>query len=211
MSQYFTAPMMFLPYIVCFLFHVANWFSWLLPSSSLRRLIILTHRHSPRWLRNALAWCWPNIGLLLHVHRLLMLYMVALGYMPQNAATMSVSNNAHRAKFFGIIYRLSVANLLPYLMYKLLIMTCESYDLRAVVLVAFLLDGPVWYAFCQSRGITNALESVILFETITIITQALLASLRGHYGHFLLPQNIINTVGVGKLTSSISHLKKKGS
>ena len=198
---------MALPYIVCFLLHVANRFSWLHPPSTLRRLVTLTHRRSPQWLQYTLAWCWPNIGLLLHVHRLLMLYMVALGYLPQNAATLSFSNNAHRAKFIGIMYRLSVAKLLPYFMFKLLVMTCESYDLRAVVLVAFVLDGPVLYAFCQSRGITNALESVIFFETVTIITQAMLASLRRHHGR--LAQNIINTVGVGETASSICLLNKK--
>ena len=206
---------MALPYIVCFLLHVANRFSWLHPPSTLRRLVTLTHRRSPQWLQYTLAWCWPNIGLLLHVHRLLVIYMLALQVLPPNAAMMSVSRNAHRPKFVGIVYKLSASNhvkLIPHIIYKFLLMTFESYDLRAVVLVAFFLDGPVWHAFWQSLGILNVLECVICTEAVTIFTQALLASLRRHHGHFLIAQNR-STMSVGaeepKGSSSRSLPRKK--
>ena len=205
--------MLVLPYIVCFSLHLANWLCWLRPYSAPRRLIALMHRRSPQWLRNTLAWCWPNIGLLLHVHRLFFIYMLALQVLPPNAAMMSVSRAAHRPKFVGILYKLSASNhvkLIPHIIYKLLIMTFESYDLRAVMLVAFFLDGPVWYAFWQSLGIVNVLECVICTEAITISTQALLASLRRHHGHFLMAQNrSIPSVGAEEPGSSKSLPRKK--
>lgn len=215
-AHYITAPTIFLPYIVCFLFHLANWSSLLCPPTTLRRLISLTHHRSPQWLRHTLAWCWPNIGFPLHIHRLLMLYLLALGFFPPSGIFLSLITNADRAKFVGIIYKISIFNnvkLLLYLMCKILLIACENYDLRVVVLVAFLLDGPVWYVLLQSLEIANALEFVICTEAIIIFTQVLLASLRKHYGRILLAQSIIDTGGVGEPqpASSISLLlNKKG-
>ena len=193
-SHYLAPPLIFLPYIVCFLFHLANWLSWLRPSSALRRLISRTHRHSPQWLRYTLAWCWPNIGFFLHVYRLLMAYMLVLGLLPQNAAVLSVSEDANRAKLIRIINKLGLSNLmglpiviyLPFLLFKSMIMACESYDLRAGVLVAFLLDGPVWHMRLQSLGITN--EVVICNVFVTIFTHVLMASIRRR--HFLEARSI---------------------
>ena len=197
-----TGPMIVLPYFICFLFHLANWFSWLHPASASRRLIARVHRRSPHWLRRTLAWCWPNVGLFLHLHRLLVIYMLALGFLPRNAAVMSLANDANRAKFFGIIYKLSATNnvkVLPLIIYKILIMTCESYDLRAVILVAFFLDGPVWFASWKSVGMTNAFGCVISSEAVTIFTQILLATLRKHRDNFLIAQNASTiSVGVGE-------------
>lgn len=157
-----------------------------------------------------MAWLWPNFGLVLHLYRLPSMCLLGLGYIRPNAAMIQFANNGFQnAKFGGIIYRLGIlktTKLLLFALYKIAIMAVESYDLRAVILVAVLLDGPVWYAFWRNIfGVTTALRFVVFTEIVVVLTQAWQAYfLWRHHRQSLLPPHVGRRIPVGEAASSSS-------
>ena len=184
LSLYILAPLWYLPYAIFFLLHVASWLGCLHPTSASQRFIARAVQASPTWVQLAISWCGPNIGLVLHLHRLVVMYILALGCLPPNAAILSIQKNIRQAKYIGIVYKIGV-------------MAVESYDLRAVVLVACLLDGPMWLLLWRSLKVPRALQYVVMTELVTIFSQALLAYCRMRRRHLMSSQPVESIVKGG--------------
>ena len=142
------------PYAFFLLLHAAKAVGWL-HSPPARRLGAAVHLRSPSWLLRAAHWVWvSNIGLLLHLCRLLVIAAVGTGFIHAgpyffNAASLP---SRRRVAMVG----------------KILILTAESYDLRAFLAVTLLLDYPAFWLFYRRLGIPYALE-VCHFIIITAV------------------------------------------
>ena len=144
-------PYWMAPYAFFLLLHAAKAVG-LLNAPSSRRLGAALHRRSPSWLRRAARWVWgPNIGLLLHLCRLLLMAAVGTGYIHAGPYFINAASVPSRRRVVMVG--------------KILIQTAESYDLRVFLAVTLLLDYPVYWMFYRRLGLPYALE---LYHLVTV-------------------------------------------
>ena len=105
-------------------------------------------RRSPSWLRRTAHWVWgPNIGLLLHLCRLLLVAASGTGLIRTRPYYFDVTSMASRRWSVMVI--------------KTLILTAESYDLHAFLAVTLLLDFPVFLMFYRRLRMPYALGHML--------------------------------------------------